>query len=372
MTNVNYKTKCTIGFRDEIRQKYDSESAIDIWEAVGDAFAALPIAARTKSALILHGGLPSADFDLDSLAAIPALTRFEMKTTVDPKTPEQRLISGILWSDPTAEEREVVYDNPRGMGIVFGYKVAQDFLLKHDLRYLVRGHELVQNGVASINCGKGTSVITVFSAAAYPADEGSNMGAVLHLKADGTYQSEAYSFKDAASSISQSRSAASSEKIRSLIGCNKTKLEKAFQSFGQKITIDQWATVMDKTLDLSGIPWKNLQPTLAPTVDGRLIDWQEFLNSHSLGGLASSGKVDSNEAESLHENHDMLLTVFKFLDTNGDGTLSSTEFTTGVALMNKRLPVDRQLIYPVDLFRALDLDGNGEISFDEFKRGFAS
>jgi Ca2+-binding EF-hand superfamily protein len=63
-------------------------------------------------------------------------------------------------------------------------------------------------------------------------------------------------------------------------------------------------------------------------------------------------------------------TVFKFLDTDGDGTLSPKEFRTGITLLNKRLPAERQLQNPDELFQSLDEDGNGEISFEEFTHGF--
>ena len=67
---------------------------------------------------------------------------------------------------------------------------------------------------------------------------------------------------------------------------------------------------------------------------------------------------------------EMLITQFKFLDTDGDGTLSPLEFRTGVKPLNKRLPVERQLKNPGELFKSLDADGNGGISFDGFTGGF--
>ena len=131
----------------------------------------------------------------------------------------------------------------------------------------------------------------------------------------------------------------------------------------------QWVEVMSETVESAGMPWSMLQPKLAPTsYFYGTIDVAEFLESHSF--KLHDSNMHSHEAETLAENQDMLLTVFKFLDTNHDGTLSPKEFRTGVDLLNRRLPHEKRLKNPDQLFKFLDADGNGEISFEEFVHGF--
>jgi Ca2+-binding EF-hand superfamily protein len=74
--------------------------------------------------------------------------------------------------------------------------------------------------------------------------------------------------------------------------------------------------------------------------------------------------------EILYANHSMLVTVFKFFDVDGNGRISLQEFKTGINLLNKRLPSDKQIQDPEELFHALDLDGKGTIELEEFTEVF--
>lgn len=363
------------GFRDEIRRKYGNSATKEIWDSISCSFAALPLALRTKTALVLHGGIPTPEFNLRNLVELPKEARFKMESIVNPGTPNEEFLAGILWSDPHPDDANVVEKNPRGVGIVFGSRVAQDFLERNNLKYIIRGHEVVQNGVRDMKCGQG-SIVTVFSAAAYPAETGSNSGAFLHLYDDGSLAKESYSVRDI--SVSHKKAIQESTeyalpKVRSMIGCNLSKLEKAFTKveINGMVTVEEWSKVMAETVPSPGMPWRNLQPILAPASWWYgTIDVNKFLKNHSL--KIHGTDVDHHDAETLAENQQMLLTVFKFLDTDNDGTLSPKEFRTGVALLNKRLPTERQLKDPDELFKILDADGNGEISFEEFTNGFGT
>ncbi|KAL7574305.1 hypothetical protein ACA910_012547 [Epithemia clementina (nom. ined.)] len=420
------------GFQDEIRQKYNTrkpkttaannnnnniqqqpppqqgnDPADLIWSAMAKLFGALPLALLTDTAFVVHGGLPYEGFELETLRQLPKQMRLDLTTTVKPTTQAEQLVTGLLWSDPAdsssssrsnggvpsqeGQRKALTAPNPRGLGIVFDPAVAGSFLQRHNLMHLIRGHQVVAHGVQDVACNshvvstdnsgnnKATSVLTVFSAAAYPAGMGSNEGAIVHLNPHtGTYEVERYSFSDVCASSEQSRQEATEQaitQVRSLIGCHKSKLEAAFrqvQSPQGTVSIDHWTEVMSKTIETPGMPWSVLQPRLAPTSfwSPRTINVQDFLQSHSLRVHHSDSIQDHHAAETLAENQEMLLTVFKFLDTNGDGTLSPKEFRTGVDLLNKRLPKDRQVRNINELFHALDEDGNGEISFEEFTHGF--
>ena len=395
------------GFQDEIRLKYPNEApntksssnqeatpdvTHQIWSAMGRLFGAFPLALQTPTALVVHGGLPYDHFELDTLRKLPKEFRQRMKTSVKPQTEVEKLVTGLLWSDPatsSASSSTVTAANPRGLGIVFGKEVARGFLERHNLMYLVRGHQVVADGVRDQHCGRDdegnatTSVLTVFSAAAYPAETGSNQGAVLHLLPTGAYQTESYSYSDIFASTQEAHEEMTEHaltKVRKLIGCHRSQLEQAFskiQSPEGTVTIDEWAQVMSSTIvTAEGMPWATLQPRLAPAASSfwssTTISVQDFLQAHTLR-LHRSDSIDKTQhhaAETLAQNSEMLMTVFKFLDINGDDKLSPKEFRTGVQLLNKRLPKERQLQDADELFQALDEDGNGEISFEEFTHGF--
>jgi len=182
------------GFADELKEKYGVANFDSIWTSLSDVFASLPICARTDNAIILHGGLPSRDFKLSDLEAVSAETRFKLKTVTDAKNAEEKLLEGILWSDPSP--RKGVQPNERGYGIEFGPDVARDFLERHDLRCIIRSHEHVQQGTQILDCGEGREVVTVFSTANYPAGEGDNAAAVLKLCQDGKYEPIIFTYSD--------------------------------------------------------------------------------------------------------------------------------------------------------------------------------
>ena len=175
-----------------------------------------------------------------------------------------------------------------------------------------------------------------------------------------------------------------------------------------RITIEQWALVMEQQLRLS-LDWVAMQPLLVQTVkrtakaadgsltlvDTGLVEPKKFLEYYAAeltqqarasgggsgsgsgsgsargGGGASGGgsgrgrslRAQSKLAEVLCANHADLLTVFRHLDTDNDGKVSRAEWQLGVSKINQRLPESEQL---PDLFDMLDLDGSGELELDEF------
>jgi Ca2+-binding EF-hand superfamily protein len=101
-----------------------------------------------------------------------------------------------------------------------------------------------------------------------------------------------------------------------------------------------------------------------------MVYWKLFLHQHSLKNGVVKSEADAHHLAALHDNHEMLLTVFKFLDVNGSGEISLEEFRQGVHLLNRHLPPDRQLNDTEKLFRVLDKDRSGQITFEEFEQIF--
>jgi len=182
------------GFACELQEKYGFVEFESIWTGLADLFASLPICARTEKALICHGGLPSADFQLSDLEEVSASARFQLKTIVKASDHDGKLLQGILWSDPSTQQG--VTPSDRGIGIHFGPDVVKDFLEQHNLRYIFRGHEHVKTGTQVLDCGDGCGVVTVFSTANYSCTEGNNFGAILKLREDGNYTPITFTYTD--------------------------------------------------------------------------------------------------------------------------------------------------------------------------------
>ncbi|CAB9506487.1 protein phosphatase PP1 [Seminavis robusta] len=360
-------TASTYGFREEIEDKYGYEKADDIWYEFGFLFASFPIIARSETAAIMHGGIPMEEFDLDVVNEIGKELRCELKTVVDPYDDDERLIQGIIWSDPSAEDG--INFSDRGAGFQFGPDIIDDFLERHELKYLIRAHEPFEDGFNHQDIDEGgRGVITVFSTANYPDGEGTNRGAVLHLDEE-TKEFETVSFEF------QEKSGGGAKPyevmLKSFVDDNKSKLTKAFreaQDDNGMVSIGQWKDIVAETLELPDVPWSDLQPELAPTTEpeGTEIDWQAFLNKVSTK-IPKTESLAEDQLSLLHEHKDKFLNIFQILDTDGSGTIDAEEFTSGIKMLNDEIGEGGEKMQNfADLFSAFDIDGDGEISIEEF------
>ena len=83
----------------------------------------------------MHGGLSP---ELKNLQNIESISR---PTDI----PDSGLLCDLLWSDPDKEVLE--YDeNDRGVSVIFGEKVVEDFNKKNDLDLIIRAHQVVDEG----------------------------------------------------------------------------------------------------------------------------------------------------------------------------------------------------------------------------------
>lgn len=71
-------------------------------------------------------------------------------------------------------------DNERGVSYVFSEKVVEDFLKKHELDLVVRGHQVMENGFEFF---AKQGLVTIFCAANY-CNEFDNDGAMLNINKD--------------------------------------------------------------------------------------------------------------------------------------------------------------------------------------------
>ena len=171
------------GFEDEIDNKYGRTGGVGrLWDAVGEIFSSLPLCVRTRTAAILHGGIPHEGFNLECLSRITSEERCRIGSVLVPgDDTTRRLVKNILWSRPGSDDgvRPDGSEGGAGQGVLYGPDVVRRFLLDNDLKYLVRSHNPVDGGCDNNDDG---AVVTVFSAAQHPQGDGYNWGAIVRIE----------------------------------------------------------------------------------------------------------------------------------------------------------------------------------------------
>lgn len=115
----------------------------------------------------MHGGLfANDDVTLDDIRKIDR----------NRQPPEDGPMCELLWSDPQPQNGRS--PSKRGVGCQFGPDVTQTFLELNKLDYIIRSHEVKNDGFEVAHDGK---CITVFSAPNY-CDSMGNKGAFITLK----------------------------------------------------------------------------------------------------------------------------------------------------------------------------------------------
>lgn len=232
----NHETAtCSVmyGFKQELEAKYGKSAGKTVFSACKQLFKNLPLAALVNNrTLVLHGGLfrkhPSKkkrvpknkakgkkrslyeddeDFKLDEsddpeLGSLNDL-RSGSKGGLDATgLGDSRLAADVLWSDPGPDGQPGFEENyARGIGMVFGSDVTEEFLRKNGLKLIIRSHEgpdaresrpempnMLEGFTTDHETASG-KLMTVFSAPDYPQhlpedmDRYGNKAAVFVLSA---------------------------------------------------------------------------------------------------------------------------------------------------------------------------------------------
>jgi serine/threonine-protein phosphatase 5 len=172
LTRGNHETRnmnLMYGFSGEVKAKY-CQQTMDLFAEV---FQAIPLAVCIdRRVLVLHGGLFQQDgVKLDEIARID---RFREPPEGGGPT-GAALMSDLMWSDPQPFPGRG--PSKRGVGQSFGPDVTARFLADNSLEYLIRSHEVKDDGYVVEHAGK---CITVFSAPNY-CDMMGNKGAVCRV-----------------------------------------------------------------------------------------------------------------------------------------------------------------------------------------------
>ena len=141
------------GFERQILDKYDWE----VLEAFRDVFAAMPVAAVVeKKVFVVHGGLgpESSSMSLDDIRRLGSWRKATARGSGSSSEHLPDCIAELLWGDPVELSAQVpmhqqlgfIPNTRRGGGWMFGPDVTAAFLVKNNLRLLVRSHEARQEG----------------------------------------------------------------------------------------------------------------------------------------------------------------------------------------------------------------------------------
>ncbi|XP_045148597.1 serine/threonine-protein phosphatase 5 [Echinops telfairi] len=152
------------GFEGEVKAKYTAQ----MFELFSEVFEWLPLAQCINGkVLIMHGGLFSEDgITLDDIRKIER----------NRQPPDSGPMCDLLWSDPQPQNGRSV--SKRGVSCQFGPDVTKAFLEENDLDYIIRSHEVKNEGYEVAHGGR---CVTVFSAPNY-CDQMGNKASYIHLR----------------------------------------------------------------------------------------------------------------------------------------------------------------------------------------------
>lgn len=138
------------GFYDTVSAQFNAS----LFNLFGDVFNCMPVAAVVEGKIFcVHGGLSP---DLYSMEQIRSIQR-------PVEIPQSGLLCDLVWSDPSDSTVTWRANYSRGTSYMFGKKVVDEFLNRHNFELVCRAHEAVQGGFEFF---AGLQLVTIFSCTA--------------------------------------------------------------------------------------------------------------------------------------------------------------------------------------------------------------
>lgn len=164
------------GFSEEVLSKY----GLMAYRRFVSAFKVLSLCVVVeKEIFVVHGGL--ARVKALSLEYINTIDHHDCTAPHPLATAvKDQVFSDLLWSDPTDQPGK--FKSERGIGIKFGPDLTTKFCMQNKLRFIVRSHQLPEDGRGFAKQHEGRCV-TIFSASNY-CGNGGNYGAVMVLASE--------------------------------------------------------------------------------------------------------------------------------------------------------------------------------------------
>jgi len=164
------------GFQEEVVNKY----GLQAYRRFSSVFQVLSLCCVVeKEIFVVHGGLSRSK--MLTLEYINSIDHHECSAPYPLSTQvKDQIFSDLLWSDPC--EQAGKFKSERGVGIKFGPDITTKFCMINKLRFVVRSHQLPDDGRGFSKQHEGRCV-TIFSASNY-CGSGGNYGAVMVLASE--------------------------------------------------------------------------------------------------------------------------------------------------------------------------------------------
>lgn len=346
------------GFSEEVLGKY----GLMAYRRFVSAFRALSLAIVVEREIfVVHGGL--ARVKALTLDYINSIEHHEC-TAPHPmaRNVKDQVFSDLIWSDPTDQPGK--FKSERGIGIMFGPDMTTKFCMQNKLRFIVRGHQLPEDGRGFMKQHDGRCV-TIFSASNY-CGSGGNYGAVMVLPSEHFPKYEIYEHYAAPleelprlMGLSQPESPASGAPSQKEIGRERQQadreavgnarwgkeLEKMIigiiekkpalyahlvdLSLGNTVSVEDWEETMSEVVDPQ-LPWVDAAKAWGIVCEGDVINmatflgrWVVTLDSEEYASfLIKAMKLVYEAIVTLDMDIDATLQLF---DSDGNGTVELKE-----------------------------------------------
>ena len=377
------------GFQTEVSKKYDNGIFIIFCEA----FRHLPLFSVINDAIfVVHGGLfHDRKVTLETLNTI---NRIDYKPeTEDPNSEKnksfpqgyylRRLQQDAMWSDPTKHGEGVAANrnfdkvavNDNGLGITFGPSHTSAFCKTNNIKMILRSREVCQQGfdLPFRDTPHANKIGTVFSASNFLKSGNQAAFVAIHAHAlEGATKVDGCDLWYTILSFSTVKGEEIEEKkterlLHELILKKWNALLLAFQTVDVEntgiISKVQWADIMRDVTKIK-IMWMQMPGVLVPSEGlhnmGHEIDYKVFLDRFK------DGAEDEIDVQGMYIQRKKLAAIFRYFDTDGNGTISKDEFRSGFDVLNETLPLGQKLSDPDSIMKLLDVDGNDGVDMNEF------
>lgn len=368
-TNSNFDPN----FLTDIYHKYNKYHGI-IFDTAEKLFSYLPLATIVTNSVhlrlfICHGGI-SYNTDLDFIQNKLERYLFKRVSTgarlhlTGSTALSADIVTDILWSDPItyinnnlrpkyATSLNGCYHNTaRKVGVYFGEDLLNSFCDKYNITWLIRSHEVRDNGFSKDQ----EKCFTIFSASRYCG--GTNHGAVISLQFDSN-EFKVYKY------ITQYESADEIylknidliEQFKRILTHNESHLMKIFEQHDPQhsglLSIDTWAKCICQAFD-------EIEPSDVIEIRDHLCECDNQNNQVRYLTMFTTSLKNENFMIQLKN-------LFDIIDRNHSGKISRTEAKNALEAMSKKFDTDLQKRY-LNLLMNMDKNSDNQIDFNELKQ----
>jgi predicted phosphodiesterase len=156
------------GFSSVCRERFQLQAKM-MYNEYNILFSYFSPALLFKSVLLLHGGIPRGIARLQEIADLK-------KGDVDA---DDVILGQILWNDPSEHHSGFEFNWARGIYYTYGERVFKEFMEKHQVNGVIRGHEVFSEGYKYFFDG---TLLSIFSSPDYKMG---NKAKIAELSEDG-------------------------------------------------------------------------------------------------------------------------------------------------------------------------------------------